>query len=198
MPAPVCPISATTARLELEVDVVQHRPLRVVAERDVLEGDAARAGGSSRASGASRMSSGSSITWKMRSPEAVARCAWPIHMPSARSGSTSIARKRLNATKSPSESVPLRDHPPADEQDRGLREQRQEAEHRDVERALAVRLDAQREHLPRSARSNFACSASSCANDLTTWTPTMFSSATVATSAIFCCTSRSSGCDTWL
>ena len=46
--------------------------------------------------------------------------------------------------------------------------------------------------------SNFSCSASSCANDLTTWTPTMFSSATVATSAIFCCTSRSKGCDTWL
>ena len=31
-------------------------------------------------------------SWKMRSPEAVARCAWPIHMPSARSGGASIAR----------------------------------------------------------------------------------------------------------
>ena len=46
--------------------------------------------------------------------------------------------------------------------------------------------------------SNFACSAGSWANDLTTWTPTMFSSATVATSAIFCWTSRRTGCETWL
>ena len=55
-----------------------------------------------------------------------------------------------------------------------------------------------REHAPRSARANFAASCGSCANALTTWTPTMFSSATVATSAIFCCTSRSIGCETWL
>ncbi len=26
------------------------------------------------------------MIWKMRSPDAVARCAWPIHIPSARSG----------------------------------------------------------------------------------------------------------------
>ena len=41
------------------------------------------------------------MTWKIRSPEAVARCAWPIHMPSIRSGMTSKASNRLNATKSP-------------------------------------------------------------------------------------------------
>ena len=76
-----------------------------------------------------------------------------------------------------------------------LREQRQEREQRHVERALAVRGDALLED-PLRRRSNFACSACSCANDFTTWTPTMFSSATVATSAIFCCTSRSSGCAT--
>ena len=48
----------------------------------------------------------------------------------------------MNATKSPSESVAVRDHAAADEQDRRLREQRQEAEQRDVERALPVRLHA--------------------------------------------------------
>ena len=32
----------------------------------------------------------------MRSPEAVARWAWPIHMPSIRSGATSMFRSRLN------------------------------------------------------------------------------------------------------
>jgi hypothetical protein len=45
---------------------------------------------------------------------------------------------------------------------------------------------------------NFASSAGSCANALTTWTPTMFSSETVATSASFCWTSRSVGWATWL
>ena len=45
---------------------------------------------------------------------------------------------------------------------------------------------------------NFASSDGSCANALTTWTPTMFSSATVATSARRCCTSRSVGWATWL
>jgi hypothetical protein len=43
---------------------------------------------------------------------------------------------------------------------------------------------------------NFASSFDSCAKDLTTCTPTMFSSATVVMSAIFCCTSRSTGCET--
>jgi hypothetical protein len=43
---------------------------------------------------------------------------------------------------------------------------------------------------------NFSPSVRSCANDLTTWTPTMLSSATVATSAIFCWTSRKIGCET--
>ena len=47
-------------------------------------------------------------------------------------------------------------------------------------------------------RRNFDSSACSCANALTTWTPTMFSSATVATSARRCCTSRSVGWATWL
>ena len=43
---------------------------------------------------------------------------------------------------------------------------------------------------------NFSSSFDSCANDLTTWTPTMFSSATVVMSAIFCWTSRRTGCET--
>ena len=52
------------------------------------------------------MSSGSSITWKIRSPDAVARCAWPIHMPSIRSGITSISTSTLNWMNAPSESDP--------------------------------------------------------------------------------------------
>ena len=40
-------------------------------------------------------SSGSSITSKIRSPDAVARCAWPIHMPSMRSGMTSISDEQV-------------------------------------------------------------------------------------------------------
>ena len=43
-------------------------------------------GGSSTAPGRSATSSGSSMISKIRSPDAVARCAWPIHMPSMRSG----------------------------------------------------------------------------------------------------------------
>ena len=49
-------------------------------------------GGSSIAPSESATFWGSSITSKIRSPDAVARCAWPIHMPSERSGSTSMAR----------------------------------------------------------------------------------------------------------
>ena len=42
----------------------------------------------------------------MRSPAAVARWACPTHMPSMRSGITSMASRRLNAKKSPIESEP--------------------------------------------------------------------------------------------
>ena len=43
----------------------------------------------------------------MRSPDAVARCAWPIHMPSMRSGMISITTKRLNSMNVPSVSDPF-------------------------------------------------------------------------------------------
>ncbi len=33
---------------------------------------------------------------KIRSPDAVARCAWPIHMPSIRNGMTSMSTRMLN------------------------------------------------------------------------------------------------------
>ena len=42
----------------------------------------------------------------MRSPDATARTACPIHIPSMRSGMTSIARRRLKATKLPGDSDP--------------------------------------------------------------------------------------------
>ena len=110
---------------------------------------------------------------------------------------TSMARKRLKATNGPIVERAVRDHPRADEQHGRLREQRQEREERHVGRALPVRADRLREERLVAA-ANFASSAGSCANALTTWTPTMFSSETVATSASFCWTSRSVGCATWL
>ena len=85
---------------------------------------------------------------------------------------------------------------PADEQHRGLPSSGRNGEHRHVERALPVRAPLWAKSAS-GRRTNLSCSACSCANDLTTWTPTTFSSATVATSAIFCCTSRSTGCETF-
>ena len=78
---------------DVEVEPVEHRPARHVLEGHVLEADLAVAGRQLDAPGSwLATSSGSSSTWKIRSPAAVARCAWPIHMPSERSGMTSIAR----------------------------------------------------------------------------------------------------------
>ena len=53
------------------------------------------------------ITSGSSMTSKIRSPEAVARCIWPIHMPSMRNGMTSMTTKMLNETNWPNESEPF-------------------------------------------------------------------------------------------
>ena len=68
--------------------VVEDRTLGVVAERDALVAELAGASGS--ASGRSAISSRSSRISKTRSPEAIARCDMPIHMPSIRSGMISI------------------------------------------------------------------------------------------------------------
>ena len=70
------------------------RPSRVAERRrrrSAMPPVARRA--ASRASGRSATSSGSSRTSKIRSPDAVARCAWPIHMPSMRSGMTSMSTR---------------------------------------------------------------------------------------------------------
>ena len=73
--------------------LVEHRPRRVVAERHALEAHAAGPGRQlARRPGASRISSGSSMIWKIRSPDAVARWPSPIHIPSIRSGKTTIER----------------------------------------------------------------------------------------------------------
>ena len=78
---------------DVELDVVEDRPAVEVLERDALEAHLAGSGRElDRVAGSFATSSGSSITWKIRSPEAVARCAWPIHMPSERSGRTSMPR----------------------------------------------------------------------------------------------------------
>ena len=64
-----------------------------LAGRPVLDGVTLDVpAGRTIAAGRSATSSGSSITWKIRSPDAVARCAWPIHMPRERNGTTSMPR----------------------------------------------------------------------------------------------------------
>jgi hypothetical protein len=78
----------------VKVDVLDDWSLWVVAERDALERDLARAGRQRRRIGPVGDLLGSSRISKIRSPAATARCAWPIHMPSIRSGMTSIASKR--------------------------------------------------------------------------------------------------------
>ena len=60
-------------------------------------------------------------------------------------------------------------------------------------RCLVARIDCENTASFRSA--NFASSRGSCANAFTTFTPTMFSSATVVMSAIRCWTSFRIGCD---
>ena len=139
---------------------------------------------SSTASGRSAISSGSSITWKIRSPDAVARCAWPIHMPSERSGMISIAEVEVERDEAADASARRSSTMRAPtSRTAGLREHRHPGDERDVERALPVGAQRLLEDRLRSGRVNFSCSCGSCANDFTTWTPTMFSSATVATSA---------------
>ena len=94
LPEPVWPISAIVrpAGTSSVTPSSTGRPGEVL-EADVLEAQVARRPAAARPRpGRSAISSGSSITWKIRSPEAVARCAWPIHIPSERSGTTSMPR----------------------------------------------------------------------------------------------------------
>ena len=62
------------------------------------------------------------------------------------------------------------DHAPGREQDERLRDERQEREEWHVEGALAVRGEGLREDRVRGGRESLRA-LSSCANDLTTWTP---------------------------
>ena len=131
---------------------------------------------SSTAPGRSSTPSGSSITSKIRSPDAVARCAWPTHIPRLRSGTISIASSRLKTKNPLQRERAADDHPAGGEQHGRLGEQRQEREQRHVDRALPERAHASRRRpLPTRARTA-AWRRSSCANDLTTWTPTIDSS----------------------
>ena len=77
----------------------------------------------------------------MRSPAAIARCAWPTHIPIMRSGITSIASRRLNAKNAPMRQRSRDDHAPRDEQHGRLREQREERQERDVDRPLPIRVE---------------------------------------------------------
>ena len=75
--------------------MLEHGPAGEVREGDVLEADRAVAGRQlDRLPGVSATSSGSSRIWKIRSPDAVARCAWPTHIPSDRQRHDEHARGR--------------------------------------------------------------------------------------------------------
>ena len=89
-----------------EIDVLEHGALRVVSEGDVLEDDLARTRRQRLCVG--RVGDLLRLVEDLEDPlaAAIARCAWPIHIPSMRSGMTSIASRRLNAKNAPSESEP--------------------------------------------------------------------------------------------
>ena len=131
---------------------MQHGPLGVVAERDALEASrgpgpaAARARRVRRGSPPARRSPGRSAR-RTRSRAAPGRSTCRA----ARSGKIEHREVEVEANEARRrDSEPLRDHAPADEQHRRLREQRQEAEHRHVERALPIRLHALARTRPRS------------------------------------------------
>ena len=84
---------------------------------------------------------------------------------------------------------------PATSSTRALGDEREEGQERDIQRALAVRCERASETVS-AAAANRSERRLSCENDLTTWTPAIDSSATVATSARDCCTSRSTGWET--
>ena len=135
------------ARLELEVDRAQHRPLGVVAERDAVERHAARAG--RQLLGAGLVADLLGLVDHLEDALAGRGRALRLADPHAERAQRHDEHREVEveADEAADRERAVGDHAPADEQDRRLREQRQEAEHRDVERALPVRLDAQREDL---------------------------------------------------
>jgi hypothetical protein len=113
-----------------------------------------------------------------------------------RSGITSIARSRLNVKNAPVESDPEITAPGA-KQHESLGDERKEGKERDVQRALPVRCERPGEDGVRGTRTGDGA-ASLLRKDLTTLTPAIDSSATVATSASDCWTLRSTGWETRL
>ena len=78
---------------------------------------------------------------KIRSPDAVARCDWPIHIPSARSGDDEDREIEVERDEAARRQRAVDHHPGADEEHCRLCEQRHERDQRDVERALPVRAE---------------------------------------------------------
>ena len=132
------------------------------------------------------------MTSKIRSPEAVARCDCPIHMPSIRSGCTSMTTRTLKKMNEPSVRSPFTTiRPPTSSTIACATSGRKDSSGTYSARCRFALTLCSNTASDRPA--NFLPSDPSWANDLTTWTPTMPSSATVATSAIFCWTSRRIG-----
>ena len=138
------------AGFELEVDLVQHRSRRLVAERHVLEHDPARP----RRQLARVRRVGDLLGLVEHLEDALARGGRALRLADPHAelpqGQHEQREEQVERDEIAERECPVRDHVPADVEDRCLREQRQEAEQRDVERALSVRLDAECEHLFRA------------------------------------------------
>ena len=134
-------------RLELQVDGTQHRAVGVVAEGDVIERHAAGAWWELGRAGLVA----DLLRLVDHLEDALARSGRALRLadPHAEGAQRHDEHRQVEveAHEAADRQGAARDQASPDQEDRGLREERQEAEHRHVERALAVRLDAEREHL---------------------------------------------------
>ena len=92
------------------------------------------------------MSERSSSTWKMRSPEATARWYCPIHMPIIRSGQISRREVEVVGDEAAEREAVIDHEQPADEDDHGEGELREEIEQRAVAGLDARRVELALEH----------------------------------------------------
>jgi hypothetical protein len=131
---------------DLEVDALEHRAAGCVLERDPLEADEPGSGRQRR--GVRRVRDLLGLVHDLEDPLARRGCALRLSDPHAEHAQRHDEHQRQHVEE---EEVavgerPGGDHAPADEQDGGLRDDRQEREQRDVDRPLTVRSHALLEH----------------------------------------------------
>jgi hypothetical protein len=134
------------ARLDLEVDVAEHRPLRLVAEVDAAEPDPALAG--RELDRVVRVRDVLRLVDDLEDPLAGGGCALRLADPHAEHAERQDEHhhEQVEDDELVQRQRAVHDHAAADEQDAGLREERQEGHERHVEGALPVRADALLEH----------------------------------------------------